>query len=241
MRRVLLLALTVSGAIALSGCPAKPKQGECKTSEDCASQEGFGKVCIEGRCQECGQDSDCMAGFSCRDNRCVPKPQCASDSDCPAGQSCDGERCVPRQAGACGSDRDCGPGERCQDGRCAVAAASDVPAECADPARFTVQFGFDQSSLGGEAQSALQNLSECLKKSPAKRVVIQGNCDERGTAQYNVALGSRRAESARKYLADLGVSATLETVSFGKEKPICNESTESCWATNRRADFQIER
>lgn len=242
MRRVLFLALTVSGVVALSGCPAKPKKGECKTSADCASQEGFGKVCVEGRCQECGQDSDCMAGFSCRDNKCVPKPQCASDADCPAGQACEAERCVPRQAGTCGSDRDCGPGQRCEGGRCSAAsAAGQVPAECSDPAAFTIRFDFDKSALMGDATAKLQQLADCLKRSPAKKVVIQGNCDERGTAQYNVALGSRRAETARKYLADLGVSAAVETVSFGEEKPLCSEPTEACWATNRRDDFQIER
>src|SRR5215208_6762483 len=86
MRRVLLLALSVSGALALSACPAKPKKGECKTSQDCASQEGFGQVCVEGRCQECGQDGDCKAGFVCRENKCQPKPQCGTDADCPDGQ-----------------------------------------------------------------------------------------------------------------------------------------------------------
>ena len=135
MRRVLFLALTVSGVVALSGCPAKPKKGECKTSADCASQEGFGKVCIEGRCQECGQDSDCMAGFSCRDNKCVPKPQCGTDADCPAGQSCQGERCVPRQSGTCGSDRDCG-GASCRSGKCATAPGSSCGSDrCAPPLR----------------------------------------------------------------------------------------------------------
>src|SRR6266540_113288 len=69
MRRVLLLALSVSGALALSACPAKPKKGECKTSQDCVSQQGFGQGCVDGRCQECGQDGDCKAGFVCRGNK----------------------------------------------------------------------------------------------------------------------------------------------------------------------------
>jgi peptidoglycan-associated lipoprotein len=242
MRRVLLLALTVSGALVLGGCPSKPKNGECKTSQDCAEQEGYGKVCVEGRCQECGQDSDCKEGFVCRANACVPKPQCAADADCPAGQMCQGERCVAREPGTCASDRDCGAGEKCQAGRCAAAAAeAAVPPECADATAFSVYFAFDRSNLTGESQQNLQKLADCLKQAPAKRVLVQGNCDERGTAQYNVALGNRRAEAAKKYLTDLGVSGTVDTVSYGEEKPVCTEATEACWAKNRRDDFQIER
>ncbi len=226
MRRVLTLAFTILGVAALAGCPAKPKNGECKSSADCASQEGFGKICVEGRCQECGTDADCREGFVCRGNKCAPKPQCQGDADCGSGQRCQNERCVaaPEQGGGAGAG-----------------AAGAVPAECADTSAFTIHFGFDQSTLIGDAQSKLQKLSDCLKKAPAKSVLIQGNCDERGTTQYNIALGSRRAEAARKYLSDLGVSTKLDTVSYGKEKPLCSESTEDCWARNRRDDFQVTR
>jgi len=244
MRRVLLLAFTVSGALALAGCPKKPSQGECKSSEDCAAQEGYGKVCVEGRCQECGADADCREGFVCRENKCTPKPQCGSDADCPSGQSCQNERCVARQAGTCGDDRDCGPDQRCQDGQCVAAAAAGAGAvspECADAGAFTIRFGFDQASLTSGSQESLQKLADCLKASPAKRLVVAGHADDRGTAQYNVALGSRRAETARKYLADLGVPGKVETVSYGEEQPVCSEGTEDCWAKNRRAEFQVER
>jgi peptidoglycan-associated lipoprotein len=237
MRRVLLLVLCVSGAFALTACPAKPKQGECKTSADCAEQQGFGKICIEGRCQECGQDTDCKEGFVCQTNRCVPKPQCTGDADCPAGQICEGERCVARAAGTCSSDSDC-PDGRCENGRCAAVGA--VSPECADASAFTFQFGFDQATLTADAQGTLQKLAGCLKSAPAKRIVIQGYADERGTAQYNIALGNRRAEAARKYLGDLGARG-LDTVSFGEEKPLCTEATEDCWARNRRDEFAIER
>ncbi len=243
MRRALLLTLMFVGVASLAGCPSKPKRGECKSSADCAAQEGYGKVCVEGRCQECGADTDCKEGFVCRDNRCTPKPQCSTDDQCPPGQSCQNERCVAREAGTCGSDRDCGPDQRCENGKCAAraAAAPAASSECAESGRFTIHFGFDQSTLGGDSQQNLQKLADCLKGAPAKRVVIAGHADERGTSQYNVALGSRRAEAARKYLGDLGVSAKFETVSFGKEKPLCSESTEQCWAQNRRDEFQVER
>lgn len=227
MRRALLLALTLAGTAALSGCPAKPKNGECKSSQDCLEQEGFGKVCVEGRCQECGADADCRDGFVCRQNKCVPKPQCAADGDCPKGQRCEGERCVaPREEAPAATK---------------APEAAAVPPECADAGAFTIRFGFDQSSLTGEAQGSLQKLADCVKRAPAKRIAVAGHADERGTTQYNIALGARRAEAARKYLSDLGAGGKLETVSFGEEKPLCTEATEECWARNRRAEFQVDR
>lgn len=224
MRRVLLIALTFAGAAALSGCPAKPKSGECKTSADCAEQEGYGKVCVEGRCQECGTDADCREGFVCRQNKCVPKPECQADADCPAGQQCEGERCVAPPAAAEPAPQ-----------------TSAVPPECADESAFTIRFGFDQSTLTSDSQGKLERLADCLKQAPATRIEVAGHADERGTTQYNIALGSRRAEAARKYLSDLGAGGRIETVSFGEERPVCTENTEECWARNRRAEFQVDR
>ncbi len=224
MRRVLLLAVTFVGVAALSGCPAKPKNGECKSSADCAAQEGFGKVCVQGRCQECGADSDCRDGFVCRQNKCVPKPQCQADGDCPQGQRCENERCVAAREEAAPK-----------------AETGAVPPQCADAAAFSIHFGFDQSVLTGDSQATLQKLADCLKQAPAKSMLVAGNCDERGTTQYNIALGARRAEAAKKYLSDLGVSTKVDTVSYGKEKPVCTQATEDCWAKNRRDDFTVQR
>jgi peptidoglycan-associated lipoprotein len=234
MRRVLFVAIAVVGLASLAGCPAKPKNGECKTSQDCLEQQGFGKVCVEGRCQECAADADCKEGFVCRTNKCVPKPQCGKDADCPQGQRCENERCVaPRE------DPDAEARRRAAAE--AEAAKRAVPPECADAGAFVIRFAFDQSVLVPESQATLQRLADCLKRAPAKRMTIAGNCDERGTTQYNIALGARRAEAARKYLSDLGVATTMDTVSYGEEKPLCTESTEACWARNRRDEFQVER
>jgi len=230
MRRALLIALATTGLAALTGCPAKPKTGECKTSQDCLEQQGFGKVCVEGRCQECAQDSDCKDGFVCRSNKCVPKPQCTKDADCPEGQRCEAERCVAKKEAGAEAGK---PAE--------TERGAAVPTGCADAGAFTIRFGFDQATLGGEAQGSLQKLAACVKQAPAKKVTISGHADERGTTQYNIALSARRADSARKYLADLGVAAKLDTVSFGEEKPLCSEQTEECWAKNRRAEFQVDR
>ena len=232
MRRVLLTAVALASLAALAGCPVKPKNGECKTSKDCEGQQGFGKVCVEGRCQECGADADCKEGFVCRKNACVPKPECAKDADCGEGRRCENERCV----GGRGEAAEAEARRRAEE-----EARSAAAKECADGAGFTVRFGFDQSTLTPDAQGTLQRLADCLKRAPPKRVLVQGNCDERGTTQYNIALGARRADAARKYLADLGVGAKIDTVSYGKEKPLCTEATEACWARNRRDDFQVDR
>jgi peptidoglycan-associated lipoprotein len=99
----------------------------------------------------------------------------------------------------------------------------------------TVHFDYDQYSLTDEDKGTLQRQATWLQKYPAVRVTVEGHCDERGTREYNLALGARRANAVKEYLASLGVSSSrVETVSYGKERPICTQSDESCWAQNRR-------
>jgi peptidoglycan-associated lipoprotein len=101
-------------------------------------------------------------------------------------------------------------------------------------------FDYDQSDLRDDARSALSGNAEWLKKYPSIQVLIEGHCDERGTSAYNLALGDRRANAARDYLDSLGVAASrIRTVSYGKERPACTESTEDCWQQNRRGHFVI--
>ncbi len=241
MRRVLLLSLPVV-LFALTGCPSKPKPGECSSSKDCEAQEGYGKICIEGRCQECGQDTDCKAGFVCRDLKCVPRPECEKDADCPGGKTCQEGRCVAMAPKAeCEKDADCGAGKACEAGKCvAAAAAAD---ECGSlEALENIHFDFDKAGIRADATPVLEHHATCFKKLQPKEVVVAGNCDERGTAEYNLHLGERRAESAKKYLANLGVSSkALKTVSYGKERPLCTEHDESCWQKNRNAQFTVKR
>ena len=99
----------------------------------------------------------------------------------------------------------------------------------------TVHFDYDQYALTDEDKGTLQRQATWLQKYPAVRLTIEGHCDERGTREYNLALGARRANAVKEYLASLGVSSSrLETVSYGKERPVCTASDESCWAQNRR-------
>ncbi len=104
-----------------------------------------------------------------------------------------------------------------------------------------VHYEFDQSDISKEAATVLRENAEWLKANPGVKVKIEGNCDERGTIEYNQALGQRRAQNAKKYIADLGVSSQrLALISYGKEKPVCKIGTEECWQENRRADFVVE-
>ena len=97
-----------------------------------------------------------------------------------------------------------------------------------------VLFSFDKYDLDDAAKTTLKGLSAIMGKSNAK-VIIEGNCDDRGTKEYNLALGDKRANAAKQYLISLGIpSARIDTISYGKEKPVCAESTEECWAKNRR-------
>jgi peptidoglycan-associated lipoprotein len=99
-----------------------------------------------------------------------------------------------------------------------------------------VFFGFDRYDLTAEAQAQLQKVAAWLKTYPQYRFVIEGHTDDRGTREYNLALGERRATAAKNYLIALGIDANrMQTISYGKERPVCTESTESCWQLNRRA------
>ena len=104
-----------------------------------------------------------------------------------------------------------------------------------------ILFEFDSASLSIEAQEILRRKAEWLRENPRARVTIEGHCDERGTSDYNLALGDRRAFSAKSFLTDLGIEETrLATISYGEEQPIDASSTEDAWAKNRRAHFVIK-
>jgi peptidoglycan-associated lipoprotein len=99
----------------------------------------------------------------------------------------------------------------------------------------TVHFAYDQYSVQDADKATLQKQATWLSRYPQVRVSVEGHADERGTREYNLALGARRANAVKEYLVSLGVStARVETISYGKERPICTESNESCWAQNRR-------
>ena len=99
----------------------------------------------------------------------------------------------------------------------------------------TVHFDYDAYSVTEEGRGVLQRQAAWLAKYPSVRITVEGHCDERGTREYNLALGARRANAVKEYLVSVGVSAgRLDTISYGKERPMCTESDESCYGQNRR-------
>jgi peptidoglycan-associated lipoprotein len=176
-----------------------------------------------------------LAGWVMLAQGCAPSAASKPSSAPPPAPAVDG----PRSAGGKGqggatkeSDTDASSLKRLQEGKPATTPASSPLKD--------VYFDFDRYDLSAEARTILRSSAEWLKGNPAVRVEIEGHCDERGTNEYNLALGAKRAQAAREYLATLGVaSARLSTTSYGEEIPVCRESNESCWKQNRRARFVI--
>ncbi len=103
----------------------------------------------------------------------------------------------------------------------------------------SVYFDYDKYNIRADQQGTMKTNASLLQANAGQKVVVEGNCDERGSKEYNIALGDRRAKSAKGYLTNLGVSGDrVSTISYGKEKPVCTAHNESCWQQNRRADFK---
>jgi peptidoglycan-associated lipoprotein len=168
---------------------------------------------------------------------CVPatpnKPDTASPSSSSSAAGSqrsgtgEGERGGPRESST-------GPSslKQLQEGQPATTPASSPLKD--------IFFDFDRADLRGDARDTLRSNADWLKSNPSARVEIEGHCDERGTNEYNLALGAKRAQAAKDYLVSLGINGErLSTISYGEEIPVCREQTESCWSQNRRARFVI--
>jgi peptidoglycan-associated lipoprotein len=107
---------------------------------------------------------------------------------------------------------------------------------------FDAFFDYNKSDIRADARDALSKTAEFFRTHPEIRVTIEGHCDERGSTEYNLGLGERRAQAAKSFLASLGVTADrMDTVSWGKERPFCTEHNEECWQQNRRGHFVMAR
>jgi peptidoglycan-associated lipoprotein len=103
-------------------------------------------------------------------------------------------------------------------------------------------FDLDKADIRSDARAALAKTGDFLRNYPQVKVVVEGHCDERGSTEYNLALGDRRAAAVKQYLVSLGIGADrMSTVSYGKEKPFCTESNEDCWQRNRRGHFVMAK
>ncbi len=104
-----------------------------------------------------------------------------------------------------------------------------------------IHFNYDSAALSDEAQEILKRKAAWLRENSEKYVTIEGHCDERGTNEYNLALGDRRAQSAKAFLTDIGISKDrLSTISYGEERPLDSAGNESAWSKNRRAHFLVD-
>lgn len=220
---------------------------ECSTNAHCALKyPGQPHTCVDGRCEkgDCSTDTDCKAhgdGWVCRTGHCTP--ECTHEADCGPGKKCVSQRCVA----SCAQDAECPLGYACVDGVCEDAATAlrhghvDCrPTKAGDAVNLpTVNFEFNQYDLTPATRETLAEVLHCLKQAPANlEVLVEGHCDDRGTQEYNLALGERRAQAVLKYLRSLGVtSSRLEPVSKGENEPLCAEKTEACFAQNRRVQF----
>jgi len=103
-------------------------------------------------------------------------------------------------------------------------------------------FDFDKADIRPDARDALAKAAEFLRSYQQVKVIIEGHCDERGSTEYNLGLGERRAQAARQFLISLGIEpGRMQTVSYGKEKPFCQTHEENCWQQNRRAHFVMAK
>lgn len=146
----------------------------------------------------------------------------------------------PPSAPAAPADKTAPPAAPAQAPAPAAAPAPPFGAGELQAALQSIYFGFDASTLSKEATETLARNAELLMKNPGAVIRIEGNCDERGSDEYNLALGEQRARAAKNYLISLGVPAErLTTISFGKEKPLNPGHDEAAWAKNRRDDFAL--
>lgn len=246
-RMLVLVIMAAAAALLASAC--KPDYPKCENDEHCKEK---GEYCVNGLCQQCRDNSQCGTCQQCMAGKCSHVMGCCqADSDCAAGQKCRSGQCGPE----CISNEECGTGKViCQGGRCVpVACLGD--ADCSAGLSCvnndcislqpqctleTVYFDFDESVLTSQARSTLEANADCMKKKSVAKLLVEGYCDERGTEEYNLALGERRARSAKDYLQRLGVGATIRTVSYGENRPADPGHDEGAWSRNRRDEFVIE-
>lgn len=211
-RQTAFTSVLAVSALVWIGCGG-PVYPNCNDDSHCHT----GEFCVNGTCQECRPgENDCPSGQQCNEGRCEAIPGfCESSSDCPGGQECQNGRCVASQV-TTSEPTDTGAGQ------CSLS---------------TVYFGYDSSDLDPEARGTMQSNAQCIQQRDIASVRITGHTDPRGTEEYNLALGDRRARAVRGYLENLGVEGSrVQTRSMGEE--MASGEDESGWARDRRVEFQ---
>ncbi len=209
-RGLSLVAAALLGA-ALFGAGCGPKYPKCEEDEDCKA----GEFCVNQLCQKCRTDADCQTGQTCNAGACEDiVGYCDQNVSCPSGQECVGNRCqTPREEPLV---RETQPSTGCQ--------------------LQSVYFAFDSSNLESQARDAIARNAQCIREKRMRSVRITGLTDPRGTEEYNLALGDRRARSVEQYMSSLGIERGGLTVSSMGEE-LARGEDESGWAQDRRVDF----
>jgi peptidoglycan-associated lipoprotein len=231
--------------LSLAACP--PSYPDCDNDGHC---ESHSEVCVDGHCRQCRDDSQCTSldvCMTCQANECVRRPNCCkSDVDCPEGR-CKNNTCTPE----CTLNSDCPDGERCKNGRCAVDTGCTSDSQCPNGLKCrngecttacelqVVYFDFDEFAIRLDQEKVVHNNADCLKSATLTSVLVEGHTDERGSDEYNLTLGERRAQSVANQYNLLGVKGVGRVVSYGEEKPACAAENESCWRQNRRAETKV--
>ena len=254
-----LCILTV--LLGLAAC--KPDANVCESSQDCQGPTTLGDVCVNGTCQECIEDSQCVnakgEGFVCQTGRCeenaqaAAAPQCSVDQDCPSEQGCESGQCIVRTPMASTATTACQQDAQCGDQYCVAGTCQSEPdaaalkrQECREffsaeskTTREAIFFDFNDYALTTASRQNLELTADCLKLGAVSiTLVLEGHCDDRGTQEYNLALGEKRANTVKNYLNALGVDTSrLVTRSKGENEPRCMNQTEDCWSKNRRVEL----
>ena len=207
----LCVVLVALGLFSSAGCgPTYPK---CDDDKDCHQ----GEFCVNGLCQQCRADQDCGAGQRCASGACQAVPgYCTSSSDCGDGQDCENNACVTRTESVV-----------------APPAPEPIATACSLDALY---FAFDSDELDQSSRDKLSAAASCIKQRGINAVHLTGLTDPRGTEEYNLALGDRRAQSTHKFLTSLGVEAQLSHSSMGEE--LATGTDDASWSHDRRVDLQ---
>ena len=258
MKKIAIFTLMLLTMFFITACNSV-KYPACKEDKDCKGKnpENPNEVCVQQKCEECRADTDCKDGLICKENKC--EPECTTDAQCDAPKICKNQKC----AYECEKKEDCDEGYICKENKCELDVECTTDAQCEAPEVCIdnkcvvkeekvakkvelcnlemVHFDFNEYTLTSEARSILEQDAECIKSRPDKTtILVEGHCDERGTEEYNLSLGMKRAKAVQKYLKSLGVDVEIKTVSKGEEEPLNPASNEEAWAENRRSEISFE-
>lgn len=236
----IFFVLSIALGLFFISCTKKPTKLTCKNDDDCMilqdskQKQGY---CVMGMCEECRSDSDCKDPKKCMNNQC--KAMCKADNDCDENSYCQNKTCVAK----CDSDESCPDEQICSLGKCennqSVSSKNNDDVDCSSLAK--VLFDFDSSNIKDEYKENITQVAKCLKNNPSSKLTIFGHTDERGTKEYNLALGERRALAVKNYLTKEHslAAAQIQIVSYGSEKPAQEGKDESAYAQNRRSEFSL--